>query len=236
MQAVREANCGDKLLVTIYKKGSCWDGDIPPASVQERRYKSIDKTNLRNCRLKLEERIAYNFTDTDYHIVFTISDAYYSKDYKRIRDFFRAFLGRLRYRRSIRGAVMPRYVYVIEGQHEGGRLHIHQLMSAEDMDWSELKSCWNCGEVFYTQIKDHEHRYHLGQYLTKEPAKLGKMCIDQNLFVASHSCLKPSVAKFTLPDERSYKVPEGYAIVHTEQIIDECGDCLYYILKRNCKH
>lgn len=127
---------------------------------------------------------------------------------------------------------MPVYIYVMEGIHGDRRLHIHQLISARDMDWAELVECWPYGEIIPTQIKDFEHRNNLGQYLTKEPAKLGRLRNDQNLFMASHNCQKPSVKSWSMGDDCTYTIPEGYEINASEHIKNKFGSFTYYVLKR----
>lgn len=232
MQIVKEADCGDTLRVVVYTKGSRWDSCAAKKAKREWRKKAWQAINFRNCRQKLEERIACNFTSEDYHIVYTLSDAYYTDDYKRMRSYYRTFLSRLRYKRKKRGAEMPIYIYVMEGLHGDKRLHIHQLISAKDMDWAELVECWPYGAVFHTRIKDFDHRNHLGQYLTKEPAKLGRKRNDQNLFVASHGCRKPTVSSWGMADGMAYSVPDGCEVVHFEQIKNEFGNYLYYVIRK----
>lgn len=231
------SDAGDVIRVCTYIRRSRWDsGPLAEHKLRDK-LEAQRRINFYNTREKLDARISCNFTVEDYHCVLTLSDEWYTEDYVILREYLRSFLRRMRYRMKKRGQTDFRYLYVLEGLHGDHRLHIHLLTRQLDGVDELIHSLWHYGESYIKPIKNVEHRSSLGGYLTKEPAKLGRDRMDRNLFVASHSCRKPVVSRYTLYNDEEYSIPEGYVIAGSDrrEEYDDNGNmiaCFNYMLLR----
>lgn len=232
MQTVREVVAGDTMDVCLYTRATRWDGPKDKAQKAAWRKEANRRLSLRLCRERLEQRISCNFGPGDWHIVLTLSNQYVTDDYEVLREHWRQFLRAFNWSRHKRGQGKAVYIYVMEGLHGDKRPHIHVLLNAEEGDIEAVNSLWYYGVATMTPLETFEHRDHLGQYLTKEPAKFGRDYSARNLFVASHNCRKPERSRYSLPDGMDYPVPDGWQVVYRDYKEAPCGRYAYYKLSR----
>jgi hypothetical protein len=225
-------DCGDTIRVCTYSIGCRRDNFDAKQIKKEWRKTAMKRVNLRNAQEKLDARIAYNFRPNDWHVVFTLSDDCNTPDYLVLRKYWRSFLRSLRLARQKRGAEQPCYVYCMEGLHGDKRLHIHAILQRVPGDIEEIVSLWRYGEARMTPLESWEHCSHMGSYLTKEPRKLGRRRTDQNIFVASRSCVRPLPQYVRLEAGQQYCPPEGYVRIHAEDITNEVGEFHYAVYRR----
>ena len=229
MQSVRMIESGEMLRICIYTRGK--RGDSPKARRIKSRWKkeAWKKLNYQRCVDKLLDRVRCNFRRGDWHMVLTLSPEHETKDYERLRYYWRHFVQRLRRLRRKQGHGAPVYLYVLEGLHGDKRLHIHALFQAEAGMKEAVTQCWTFGHVQSIAIETLEHRDEISKYIAKEPVKLGK-----HQYTASLNCAKPRrYPVYTLPDGASVTIPEGYAVVsRSDQFENDVGTFRYLLCRR----
>lgn len=235
MKIVKVSSAGDLMHVVVYSRGSRWDSETARKIKKKYKDKAYQAINHHNSIQKMEEMVACNFNAHDYHVVFTLAEAWNTTDYKRLRQYWQGFMARVRMMRKRRGAVPLRYIYVMEGLHGDKRLHIHCLLSAAELDgegWAEIRKSWIYGDVSETVIENWEHRNHVGRYLSKEPRKLGRIRVGQRIFNASHNCEKPIKISYSIPDDTAFEVPDGYTVRANNPMKSEFGVFEFYVLTK----
>lgn len=233
MKTVKESEAGDLLRVCVYTRGTRWSS---PGERKARRKWSTEARkaiNERNSAQKLEELILCNFRQSDSHVSFTLSDDYYTNDFRVLKRYWQRFMDRVRKDRQKRGAPALRYLYVIEGYHGDQRMHIHALLPALDGEsWAEIVKHWVYGAVIDTPIEQWEHGWQVSRYLSKEARKFGRKYVGQRTFDASRNCERPHLRRYAIPDEEEITVPEGYELKSDRSNVNPYGSYHYYIFAR----
>lgn len=229
MQTVKIIESGETLRVCVYTRGQ--RGDSPKARRVKSRWRreAWKKLNYQRCVDKLLDRARCNFRRGDWHMVLTLAPEHETKDYERLRYYWRHFVQRLRRLRKRQGHKSPVYLYVLEGLHGDKRLHIHALFQAEEGMKEAVAQCWSFGLVQAIPIETLEHRDEVARYIAKEPIKLGK-----HQYTASLNCVKPKRwPAYTIPDGAEPTLPDGYAVVRkSEDYQNKVGSFRYYLLRR----
>lgn len=235
MKTVKVSEAGSIMRVCVYSKGSKWDSETARKAKKMCSTEARKRINLLRSEQKMAESVAANFDQGDFHVVFTLSDAFLTQDYRVLKKYWQLFLNRIRKARAARGAGQLRYIYVMEGLHGDHRPHIHALLKAADLDadgWAEIRKHWFYGSVEETAIANWEHRYEIGRYLSKEPRKHGRIHVGQRIFDCSRNLQRPRRTSYSLQDADSFQIPDGYEIVVSDCKNNPFGTFEYYVLKR----
>lgn len=231
MKRMRVLDCGDSIRVCVYTVGTRWDSDACRKVRKDWRRNAMKRINMRNCQEALDAKIHLNFKPSDWHVVFTLSAQYETDDYRQLKKYWQAFTARLRRARKRRGAPAPTYAYVLEGCHGDKRLHIHALFAQVDGDIQEFNDLWRYGNAEIIRIEDVEHRDTMGSYLTKEPRMLGRPHVGSRAFSTSLNCITPHPVSYRVDNSFVYAPPDGYRVVHSEQVNNEFGSFAYFVCK-----
>lgn len=229
MQSVRMIESGEMLRICIYTRGKRGDSRKAKRIKSKWKKEAWKKLNYQRCVDKLLDRVRCNFQRGDWHAVLTLSPEHETKDYERLRYYWRHFVQRLRRLRKKQGHKSPVYVYVLEGLHGDKRLHIHALFQAEEGMREAVAQCWGFGFAQFIGIETLEHRDEIAKYIAKEPVKLGK-----HQYTASLNCAKPRrYPVYTIADGERIAIPEGYAVVsQSEQYENDVGTFQYLLCRR----
>lgn len=239
MNTVKESYAGDLLHVCIYHRCSRWDSKKKKEVSKKDRETAYRLINMRNSAQKLEELYLCNFDMNDYHVVFKLAPAYKTNDYKKLKKYWDSFINRVRKLRKRRGAEPLKYLYVMEGLHGNKSLHIHAILKAEQLDsegWAEIIRCWQYGQPtsppYEVEIKNWEHKNHVGIYLSKEPKDFGRKKVGQRIFNASHNLEKPTRYTYNIAEATEYTIPDGYILRHNSSKESDYGNFHFLILTK----
>ena len=235
MKTVKISDAGNLMRVCIYSRGSRWDSDTARKVKKMCSTEARKRINQLKSEQKLSEYVAANFDSGDYHVVFDLSENFFTPDYRVLKKYWQQFLKRVRKDRSAKEMDSLRYIYVIEGLHGDHRPHIHALLKADDMDgdsWAIICKQWFYGTVSEFKIADWEHRNHIGHYLSKEPREKGRIHVGQRSFDCSRNLRRPRRISYSMPESNCFKIPDGYEIIVSDTKNNPFGSFEYFVLKK----
>ena len=141
--------------------------------------------NDKNARKKLERLINANFSEGDYWITLTYSNASLPKDMQEALKNMRNFIRRINYRRKKEGLPEAKYIYVTEwsmGKGKKIRCHHHMIMD-HDLPMDVVESLWKCGKRNNIRRCDPDECGLTGiaKYISKDPKGSKRWCSSKNL-------------------------------------------------------
>lgn len=136
------------------------------------------KLNHKTAQGRLENKLAANFSASDYFCTFTYAPGEEPQTRKEVNIHKQKYIRDLRTMRKKRGQDL-KWVFSIENKTGAGRYHLHAVINAADLkrDIEEIKSLWPHGHVEVTRLFDDCHKYNswldVARYMTKERPEYG---------------------------------------------------------------
>ena len=217
--------------------GVCYSRALPydpPRQRAEKRKASSEarqRLNLKFSWQKLEQLLACNFDNGDLFLTLTYDENHLPPGREAAVKQMRRFIRLLREVRKKRGEKLL-YVYNVEGQHSGGRIHHHMVLNATGEDYEEIKSLWQGGQAKCKTLKfDSGHTYEeLARYLTKEPREYGQREVGARTWFPSLGLARPAPPETaTVPDSLTLAVPAGAQLLEFTPETRNGYGCYSYI-------
>lgn len=149
---------------------------------RRRKLSRIEQQNLneKNAKKKLERLINTNFVKGDICVHFTYRDDERPETEKEVLKDVQNYFRRVKDYRKKNGLPQIKYIYVIEN--EGGKFHIHGIMSAMDRDIAE--QLWKHGDsnkadIFKPNIQNGGEAF--ARYISKKPMGAKRWNCSTNL-------------------------------------------------------
>ena len=209
MAQLLEMRAGPLYRACIYpthKKDGRSPKTLPSACWQER-------LNIKHARERFELILACNFKLSDWVVDLTYDDHHIPINVQAAAKRLKKFVRGLRVSRRDRKAIL-KYAYVHEGQHGDKRLHHHIVINHKSGDLELIHNLWPDGRIKVRPLSRWGYEG-AAAYLTKEPAKLGRVHVGDRMWTTSRNLEKPVITTTEVEDDYKLDIPDSaFAVEH----------------------
>ena len=209
-------------------------------SVKQRASRAAQKAlNHKTAQGRLEEKLAANFTSSDYFVTLTFREDALPADRKTAKLRKEQYIRRLRTAYARRGFPL-RWIIAMENQHGEGRYHLHAVVGStgSSQDEEEIRSLWDHGDVLVERLFDKGHDcgeefntwLQVAVYMTKERPEDGKdrTPVGAQIYSCSRNLIQPVIMPTVWVDEAGPPViPDGAIMIESESFTKEYGQYSY---------
>lgn len=239
---------GDLVKIVEYTPQLPRDGQQVRQAKQRATTAAQKALNHRTAQGKLEEKLATNFTNSDYFVTFTYRPGSEPANRKEAIRQRAQFLRRLRDIRKRRRQNL-RWIFALENKHGESRYHFHAVINSTGSaaDLAEIASLWDHGAVHIRHLFDVEHDngadfnswQQVAKYMTKERPEIGKDPTPNGaqIYSCSRNLRKPLVITEWVDGADRVQIPLGAVGVERSEIETEFSTFNYYrYLKKPLAH